>query len=88
MLNYRSIQPLPHKIALIYGEISRLDKLCDESYRDIRLIDLLKKCENNDYSKHFFDKVLTKYRKNKLATEVIKKEQKIIKRFHPIYEYT
>ena len=33
MLNYRSIQPLQHKIALIYGEIRRLDRLCDESYR-------------------------------------------------------
>ena len=59
MLNYRSIQPLQHKIALIYGEIGRLDRLCDECYRDIRLNDLLKKCENNGYSKQFFDKVLT-----------------------------
>ena len=63
MLNYRSIWPLQHKIVLIYGEIGRLNRLCDESYRDIRLIDLLKKCENNGYSKQFFDKVLTNIEK-------------------------
>ena len=79
ILNYRSIQQLQHKIALIYGEIGRLDRLGDGSYREIRLNDLLKKSENNGYSKQFFDKVLTNYRKNKLATEVIKKEQTIIK---------
>ena len=47
----------------------------------------MKKCKINGYSKHSFDKVLTKYRKNKLATEVIKKEQKIIKGFIPYIHY-